>query len=453
MNSIFGQLGDIQTAQLNILLLHSLYKPLQEGSTRTSNDLLNCGVCKKKFPLQDFTKFIQHKAEKCYPDSDSQSDNAFKLKPLGSPTISASGQTEKENEVVKKSVGTNTATGCSKEEPENYICVHCHHKIPTALDLIKHIQEMHNVKICNEVANTVKQEVISIKKENADEEKVALANFKANNTPYTSHVSQSSESTFIPHAVKENYSFFNQLRSQVSHYDNLQTQMKNMDWEVKEKVLEHQDIRKRSEQIFRPFLENTSHPSFRERMKSGELSSGSYEDNVSDGDSVDVEEEMPMHPEDLSMKQGDSEVSSTSHDSIGSLKNALNSHKLPPMEPSVMRALVEQGRIDALLNPNTISLANGRNDTCKYCGKVFRNTSNLTVHIRSHTGEKPYKCDMCPYSCAQSSKLTRHMRIHMKSGMGIFKCTFCDMPFSVATTLEKHVRKCALNKQFQTKMC
>ena len=37
----------------------------------------------------------------------------------------------------------------------------------------------------------------------------------------------------------------------------------------------------------------------------------------------------------------------------------------------------------------------------------------------------------------------------MKSGMGIFKCTFCDMPFSVATTLEKHVRKCALNKQFQ----
>jgi len=28
-----------------------------------------------------------------------------------------------------------------------------------------------------------------------------------------------------------------------------------------------------------------------------------------------------------------------------------------------------------------------RNDTCEYCGKVFKNCSNLTVHRRSHTGE------------------------------------------------------------------
>jgi hypothetical protein len=29
-----------------------------------------------------------------------------------------------------------------------------------------------------------------------------------------------------------------------------------------------------------------------------------------------------------------------------------------------------------------------RNDTCEYCGKVFKNCSNLTVHRRSHTGKK-----------------------------------------------------------------
>uniref|UniRef100_A0A1I8JRV3 C2H2-type domain-containing protein n=1 Tax=Macrostomum lignano TaxID=282301 RepID=A0A1I8JRV3_9PLAT len=53
-----------------------------------------------------------------------------------------------------------------------------------------------------------------------------------------------------------------------------------------------------------------------------------------------------------------------------------------------------------------------RSDTCEFCGKVFKNCSNLTVHRRSHTGEKPYSCRLCSYACAQSSKLTRHMKTH-----------------------------------------
>ncbi|XP_066974962.1 B-cell lymphoma/leukemia 11A-like [Macrobrachium rosenbergii] len=87
-----------------------------------------------------------------------------------------------------------------------------------------------------------------------------------------------------------------------------------------------------------------------------------------------------------------------------------------------------------------------RNDTCEFCGKVFKNCSNLTVHRRSHTGEKPYKCDLCSYACAQSSKLTRHMKTHGRHGKDVYRCRFCDMPFSVASTLEKHMRKCVVNQ-------
>ncbi|CAF0808247.1 unnamed protein product [Adineta steineri] len=95
-------------------------------------------------------------------------------------------------------------------------------------------------------------------------------------------------------------------------------------------------------------------------------------------------------------------------------------------------------------NPQRLIKRDRRNDTCEFCGKVFKNCSNLTVHRRS---EKPYKCELCAYACAQSSKLTRHMKTHGRGGNEAFHCRYCSMPFSVASTLEKHMRRCDRNPQ------
>ncbi|KAL4647358.1 zinc finger protein 296-like [Arapaima gigas] len=83
-----------------------------------------------------------------------------------------------------------------------------------------------------------------------------------------------------------------------------------------------------------------------------------------------------------------------------------------------------------------------REEACEYCGKRFRNSSNLTVHRRSHTGERPYHCGLCSYACAQSSKLTRHMKTHGARGTRApFFCQLCSVPFTVYATLEKHLKK------------
>lgn len=46
------------------------------------------------------------------------------------------------------------------------------------------------------------------------------------------------------------------------------------------------------------------------------------------------------------------------------------------------------------------------------CARSFVQRTHLMDHMRIHTGERPFRCDLCPLAFTQKSVLTRHVRTH-----------------------------------------
>uniref|UniRef100_A0A1A8UJ63 C2H2-type domain-containing protein n=1 Tax=Nothobranchius furzeri TaxID=105023 RepID=A0A1A8UJ63_NOTFU len=76
--------------------------------------------------------------------------------------------------------------------------------------------------------------------------------------------------------------------------------------------------------------------------------------------------------------------------------------------------------------------------SCSHCGWAFKRKSNLDEHLRTHTGAKPHVCGICGKKCARKTYLNIHMRTH--NGERPYKCPLCDKTFTQSHCLKTHAK-------------
>ncbi|XP_032064685.1 zinc finger protein 160-like [Thamnophis elegans] len=97
----------------------------------------------------------------------------------------------------------------------------------------------------------------------------------------------------------------------------------------------------------------------------------------------------------------------------------------------------------AILRKLQISFSKGKTfcdqqmkHVCTRCKKSFRSRTNLLVHEKNHTENRPFPCIHCKKSFFTMTALKIHMRIH--TGEKPYKCSECDFCCNVLCNLKRH---------------
>ncbi|CAH1776130.1 unnamed protein product [Owenia fusiformis] len=107
--------------------------------------------------------------------------------------------------------------------------------------------------------------------------------------------------------------------------------------------------------------------------------------------------------------------------SVGSPTTPVELRRGRPRSETIKSLIVEGSS-----SPNVIK--------CQLCNRVFPREKSLQAHLRTHTGERPYKCDYpaCGRAFCQSGQLKTHQRLHTGEKPFICSVEGCTSKFAHA---------------------